>query len=464
MGKTRSPHRPDGGFRPLRSGWPLGPRHGLDILKSHFVADRQAMTAFGATAGEDFTAILGGHAGAETMLVHALAIPGLKRTLHKKISRAKYKGRQMYFPNPFKFKGMQASGAPLLRSGPRPDLAFWAGVIALFLLISGWRRQVVRANFRAVKAAMQKHFSISGFNRPRALGSKLANLGLYPILLYRAARDLVGFLTASYPKALRIAPGSERVLAAMRQGPCLFLTGHVHHFEALGAFLNAQGVPLKAIARPMSRPWAQSWLTRLRERIGLPVIWSQRPSRAAKRLATGQAKRLAKGQAKQLAQCPLREIAAEVGQSHLSQSGKDLVQGSLGSQSTEVSPFWMREAVRHVQQGGCLAMLWDQKPRTDSGWHADFFANKVICDPLPGFVLSALAKRQGEAIPVFAGFLQPSGEVRLTVLQRAESSRKEPSDTEKSRDGLAKRYHRWLEGVTLRFPCHAYWLLHRRFG
>lgn len=40
------------------------------------------MTALGATAGQNLATILGGHAGTETVLVDALAIPRLESPLH----------------------------------------------------------------------------------------------------------------------------------------------------------------------------------------------------------------------------------------------------------------------------------------------------------------------------------------------------------------------------------------------
>lgn len=127
-------------------------------------------------------------------------------------------------------------------------------------------------------------------------------------------------------------------------------------------------------------------------------------------------------------------------------------------------------------------MLWDQKPR-HSGVSAAFFGESVSCDPLPAFVLEALLSQTepapGErpeagpnfAVPIYAGFLQPSGEVRLTLVRSDGLSRMEPTDKRNREEARAKRaqeiarpYHRWLEAVTLRFPCYAYWLLHRRFG
>ena len=54
----------------------------LDILEGHGIADRKLVTAFGATAGEDRTAILGRHARAEAMLVDSFTIAGLEGSFH----------------------------------------------------------------------------------------------------------------------------------------------------------------------------------------------------------------------------------------------------------------------------------------------------------------------------------------------------------------------------------------------
>ena len=54
----------------------------LDILVRHLIADRKLMTAFGATARKNGTAILGGHAGAKPMLVHSFTVSGLVRSFH----------------------------------------------------------------------------------------------------------------------------------------------------------------------------------------------------------------------------------------------------------------------------------------------------------------------------------------------------------------------------------------------
>jgi hypothetical protein len=310
----------------------------------------------------------------------------------------------------------------------RPDLAFWASILALVLVIFGWKRQVVGANRAQVVRYLRRHSTdslptlqasrwspnsdrVSPFTRP---------LRLYLALVYHAARDLLGLLTATYPRRLTAAPGSEGHLQAMRAGPCLFLTAHVHHFEALGSFLKSEGVPLLAIARPMSRPFAQRWLMRLRERIDLPVLFSPR--------------------------------------------------GQTGSGRDSTSAF-LRATLRHTRSGGCLALLWDQNPPGNAYVTSTFFGAPVRCDSLPLFVLEHCPE-----LPVYAGYLQPDGHVRLTLLlggYRPGRARRfaglgaetaaPPAGRATPASSLLARYHRWLMAVTVKHPSYAYWLLHRRF-
>src|SRR5690606_2660049 len=46
------------------------------------LSDGQALAAFGATAGQNLTAVLGGHAGTETVNAGALEGAGLESTFH----------------------------------------------------------------------------------------------------------------------------------------------------------------------------------------------------------------------------------------------------------------------------------------------------------------------------------------------------------------------------------------------
>ena len=57
-------------------------RFGLDVLVGHLIADRQLVTALGATTSQDSTAIFGRHAGTEPVLVDSFPIAGLERSFH----------------------------------------------------------------------------------------------------------------------------------------------------------------------------------------------------------------------------------------------------------------------------------------------------------------------------------------------------------------------------------------------
>lgn len=274
-----------------------------------------------------------------------------------------------------------------LRQEKRPDLAFYAAIITLVLALCGWKWATVQAH----RARIRGYLSLRGLGHT----AWKSPIRLYVTLVYHAARDLMGFFAAAYPHRITLAPGSESHLQAMRDGPSLFLTAHVHHFEALGSCLKAEGVPLLAIARPMSRARAQRLLIRLRERIGLPVLFS-----------------------------PRSQAASTVG--------------------------FLRQTLRHVKSGGCLAMLWDQNPPGHAQVTSTFFAMPVRCDSLPVFL-----HEQNPTMPVYAGYLQPNGQMRLTLLFRG---RQKPA-TQK----ILRRYHRWLMAVTTKHPGYAYWLLHRRF-
>jgi len=67
-----------------RAGQSVAGRPGnqSDILVCHFIANREAMTTFGATASKNLAPILGGHARAKAVLVDPFTITGLESALH----------------------------------------------------------------------------------------------------------------------------------------------------------------------------------------------------------------------------------------------------------------------------------------------------------------------------------------------------------------------------------------------
>ena len=67
--------------------------------------------------------------------------------------------------------------------------------------------------------------------------------------------------------------GWESVESALALGRGLiFVTGHLGNWELGGAYLAARGVPLDAIARRMSNPLFDRYLTETRSRIGMVVV------------------------------------------------------------------------------------------------------------------------------------------------------------------------------------------------
>jgi KDO2-lipid IV(A) lauroyltransferase len=170
----------------------------------------------------------------------------------------------------------------------------------------------------------------------------------------------------------------------MISGPSLLLTAHFHNWEILGGALRRLGVPLLASAKPLRNARADFLLRRLRQRLGLPVT----------------------------------------------------------------SSGWPRAALRHLDSGGCFALLWDQhSPDSDSAGR--FFGRPVLLNPLPVFLL------RHRACPVYFGVLLPGGTLRLVPLLREIGG-----DWEQR---LARRYHRVLETLIRRHPHHWYGFFHARF-
>jgi len=58
---------------------------------------------------------------------------------------------------------------------------------------------------------------------------------------------------------------------AMRKG-LIFVTGHLGNWELAGAYVAARGIPLDAIARRMSNPLFDRYVTETRSRIGMVVV------------------------------------------------------------------------------------------------------------------------------------------------------------------------------------------------
>ncbi len=70
--------------------------------------------------------------------------------------------------------------------------------------------------------------------------------------------------------------GWEHMEAAVRAGRgALLVTGHLGNWELGGSYIAARGVPVDAIARHMSNRVFERYLTRVRERFGVKVVFDE---------------------------------------------------------------------------------------------------------------------------------------------------------------------------------------------
>lgn len=78
--------------------------------------------------------------------------------------------------------------------------------------------------------------------------------------------------------------GWEHMDAAMRGGQgALLVTGHLGNWELGGSYFAARGVPVDAIARHMSNRVFERYLTRVRERFGVKVVFDEHAVRHTSR-------------------------------------------------------------------------------------------------------------------------------------------------------------------------------------
>ncbi|MDB5103356.1 MAG: hypothetical protein JWP91_1045 [Fibrobacteres bacterium] len=236
--------------------------------------------------------------------------------------------------------------------------------------------------------------------------------------------DLLIFFHGRYGLAIQSRPRDATKLHLLRVSPTHFLTAHFHNWEHMGAWMTRQGISLLSAARPLMNGKSQALLSNLRTRLGMRIVDEGIP----------------------------------------------------------------RRALRHLKQGGCFALLWDQRvPGSET--RASFFGRTLDMDPLPRF----LTRHSG--VPVFFGVLLPGGRFRLIQLADPErvSKRKPGNDpalgagrlsshsltdagsgspepapqgaiapTDPYRN-LGRRYHRVLELLVRAFPTYWYGLAHKRF-
>ena len=127
----------------------------------------------------------------------------------------------------------------------------------------GIRRRVVERQIAAAFPGLDD----AGVTRiARAAYEHLGRTSIEATMLARLGRDAVLDLFEG-------ADGWDIVeqALAMRKG-LIFVTGHLGNWELAGAYVAARGIPLDAIARRMSNPLFDRYVTETRSRIGMVVV------------------------------------------------------------------------------------------------------------------------------------------------------------------------------------------------
>jgi lauroyl/myristoyl acyltransferase len=140
-------------------------------------------------------------------------------------------------------------------------------LLATLFYLTGIRRAVVNRNF-----------ALTGLRQPPFFRWKLG---------FNLLRDAFPLLFGRAAPIPRLSPRSQVHLQALRRGPSLLLAAHFHNWEAQASALARLGVPLLGAARPLTAPWAERILRRLRARHGVPVVQDAVPRRALRHLRAG---------------------------------------------------------------------------------------------------------------------------------------------------------------------------------
>ncbi len=96
------------------------------------------------------------------------------------------------------------------------------------------------------------------------------------IMEHRSPADLIALFDQ--------VDGWEHIDAALAAGAgALLVTGHLGNWELGGSYIAARGVPMDAIARHMSNRIFERYLTRVRQRFGVRVVFDEEAVRATPR-------------------------------------------------------------------------------------------------------------------------------------------------------------------------------------
>ena len=198
-------------------------------------------------------------------------------------------------------------------------------ILYRFLLVSGWKHNVVQANLNFVHSnpsiiIYTKEYKQIISNLSRHVSDILFDFGSFKKLPHNFS---------SYPFekngiTYKLSEGSEPVLNKMREGG-IFLTAHYGNYEAIGPWLCRLGIPLKASYIPLK----PAWLNRIVEN-------------------------------------RIRSV--------------DKVNYSVNAKNP-------REFLRLIDEKNLFCLLMDQDSRIESAATSTFLGKQVHVNPLPNFLL-----------------------------------------------------------------------------
>ena len=167
------------------------------------------------------------------------------------------------FAHRAQYVALRAAFAVLGRLSPRRAAAIGDRLGALGYRPLGIRRGTVE---RQVAAAFPEKSPDERHRIVRGAYEHLGRIAVETALLARAgARGVLDLFEG--------ADGWEHIDAARATGKgIIFVTGHFGNWELGGAYVAARGVPLDAIARRMSNPVFDRYITATRERIGMRIV------------------------------------------------------------------------------------------------------------------------------------------------------------------------------------------------
>lgn len=154
------------------------------------------------------------------------------------------------------------AGAGALTALPRPAALAVGAALGALVGAAGVRRKVAAANLARAFPETDEAWRARVLDEHyRELGRTAADYARMPQLV----KSPVERVFASWR-------GEEHITAAAARGRgVVFVTGHLGHFELMGA-VTGRRMPLAVVVKPLSNPGAEAWISQLRTASGMEPL------------------------------------------------------------------------------------------------------------------------------------------------------------------------------------------------